>query len=141
MVNFGEPSRRDHESALSITSGSSSLSDADDCVNDRQPQTTDRDERRAHKKKKRRRARDGGITELNGGGSEGRSESRKRKHSLSKAARDPRDEPEGRKKKKSKSGATETRSPSPVIDFDGLSRPSLFPILTSPGLRLLTNYF
>jgi GTP cyclohydrolase IA len=47
-----------------------------------------------------------------------------RRHSMSKAARDPRDEPEvGRKR--SKVDGKETRSPSPVIDFDGLSRPSM----------------
>ncbi|TPX08672.1 uncharacterized protein E0L32_009861 [Thyridium curvatum] len=51
--------------------------------------------------------------------------SSKRRHSISKAARDPRDEPESPPPKKSKKeeGAV-TRSPSPVIDFDGLSRPS-----------------
>lgn len=52
----------------------------------------------------------------------------KRRHSVSKPARDLRDEPEKKSKKKRKIAAisegTETRSPSPVIDFDGLSRPS-----------------
>ncbi|OIW30125.1 GTP cyclohydrolase I [Coniochaeta ligniaria NRRL 30616] len=52
----------------------------------------------------------------------------KRRHSVSKPARDLRDEPERKSKKKRKTAAigeeTETRSPSPVIDFDGLSRPS-----------------
>lgn len=43
---------------------------------------------------------------------------KKRRHSLSKAARDPRDEASPIELE---SG---TRSPSPVIDFDGLSRPS-----------------
>lgn len=46
---------------------------------------------------------------------------KKRRHSLSKAARDPRDE----------ASPVEpdvgTRSPSPVIDFDGLSRPGKSP--------------
>ncbi|OAA55502.1 GTP cyclohydrolase I [Niveomyces insectorum RCEF 264] len=49
----------------------------------------------------------------------------KRRPSISKAARDPRDEPESsptRSPSPIKSPAT--RSPSPVIDFDGLSRPS-----------------
>lgn len=54
--------------------------------------------------------------------------STKRRHSVSKPARDLRDEPEKKSKKKRKIAAisegTETRSPSPVIDFDGLSRPS-----------------
>ncbi|KAH8908562.1 putative GTP cyclohydrolase I [Coniochaeta sp. PMI_546] len=52
----------------------------------------------------------------------------KRRHSVSKPARDLRDEPERKSKKKRKTAAIpegpETRSPSPVIDFDGLSRPS-----------------
>ncbi|KAB5531327.1 hypothetical protein GE09DRAFT_1146726 [Coniochaeta sp. 2T2.1] len=57
----------------------------------------------------------------------------KRRHSVSKPARDRRDQPEKKSKKKRKiasaiaeeTGAgTETRSPSPVVDFDGLSRPS-----------------
>src|SRR5271154_1616489 len=61
---------------------------------------------------------------------DGRRPMKKRRHSLSKAARDPRDE----------ASPVEpdvgTRSPSPVIDFDGLSRPSKF----SPSLnRLLPN--
>lgn len=49
---------------------------------------------------------------------DGRRPIKKRRHSLSKAARDPRDEasPVGLD--------TGTRSPSPVIDFDGLSKPS-----------------
>src|SRR4051812_36404683 len=52
---------------------------------------------------------------------DGRRIVKKRRHSLSKAARDPRDE----------ASPVEldpgTRSPSPVIDFDGLSRPSSYP--------------
>ena len=51
---------------------------------------------------------------------DGRRIVKKRRHSLSKAARDPRDE----------ASPVEldpgTRSPSPVIDFDGLSRPSRY---------------
>ena len=51
---------------------------------------------------------------------DGRRKVKKRRHSLSKAARDPRDE----------ASPVEldpgTRSPSPVIDFDGLSRPSRY---------------
>jgi GTP cyclohydrolase IA len=45
---------------------------------------------------------------------------KKRRHSLSKAARDPRDEASPIE------ADVGTRSPSPVIDFDGLSRPSKF---------------
>ncbi|KAF4611382.1 hypothetical protein G7Y89_g15631 [Cudoniella acicularis] len=46
----------------------------------------------------------------------------KRRHSMSKPARDPRDEASPARPPK---GDGDTRSPSPVIDFDGLSRPSL----------------
>ncbi|GJC90791.1 GTP cyclohydrolase I [Colletotrichum tofieldiae] len=51
-----------------------------------------------------------------------------RRPSLSQPARDPRDTTAtkpSKKKSKAKSEGTVTRSPSPVIDFDGLSRPSL----------------
>ena len=45
----------------------------------------------------------------------------KRRHSVSKPARDPRDEASPFRPSQELAG---TRSPSPVIDFDGLSRPS-----------------
>jgi len=45
----------------------------------------------------------------------------KRRHSVSKPARDPRDEASPLRPSQELAG---TRSPSPVIDFDGLSRPS-----------------
>jgi GTP cyclohydrolase IA len=70
------------------------------------------DEDEGHKKK--RRSKDRKPKE------DGRRPMKKRRHSLSKAARDPRDE----------ASPVEpdvgTRSPSPVIDFDGLSKPSKF---------------
>lgn len=50
---------------------------------------------------------------------------KKRRYSISKAARDPRDEASPIELE---SG---TRSPSPVIDFDGLSRPSEIPRLST----------
>lgn len=92
----------------------------DDSANasDKPARDNNQDEKKANKKKRRRRAKDGGISEING-----HTSSSKRRHSISKAARDPRDEPK-KKKKKTKPEGTETRSPSPVIDFDGLSRPS-----------------
>ncbi|KAL8364724.1 hypothetical protein RB595_003825 [Gaeumannomyces hyphopodioides] len=50
----------------------------------------------------------------------------KRRHRMGKAARDPRDEPESsRSTKVLRSDGKETRSPTPIIDFDGLSRPSI----------------
>jgi GTP cyclohydrolase I len=45
----------------------------------------------------------------------------RRRHSVSKPARDPRDDPSPSRPAPETPG---TRSPSPVIDFDGLSRPS-----------------
>ncbi|KAK2595043.1 GTP cyclohydrolase 1 [Conoideocrella luteorostrata] len=48
----------------------------------------------------------------------------KRRDSLSKAARDPRDEPSKKKRAVVVSKEDKTRSPSPFIDLDGLSRPS-----------------
>lgn len=55
-----------------------------------------------------------------------------RRSSLSKAARDPRDEPVA-KKNALRPNQPPPRAPSPVIDYDGLSRPSksLFPPLSS----------
>ena len=47
----------------------------------------------------------------------------KRRHSVSKPARDPRDEASPLRPSQELAG---TRSPSPVIDFDGLSRPSKY---------------
>ncbi|KAG5917240.1 hypothetical protein E4U42_007328 [Claviceps africana] len=49
----------------------------------------------------------------------------KRRHSLSKAARDPRDEPPTKKRALAAASSEAARSPSPVIDFVGLSRPSI----------------
>lgn len=54
-------------------------------------------------------------------GANGVVKSSHRRLSLSNAARDPRDEPPPKPKKQPEAL---TRSPSPVIDFDGLSRPS-----------------
>jgi GTP cyclohydrolase I len=53
----------------------------------------------------------------------------KRRHSVSKPARDPRDDPSPIRPAPKDAG---TRSPSPVIDFDGLSHPSMTPLLLSP---------
>ncbi|KAH7033637.1 uncharacterized protein B0I36DRAFT_348672 [Microdochium trichocladiopsis] len=106
------------------SSASTGASEAGDVV----PQTL-HSHHKADKKRRRHRARDEASPELNG-----HARQSKRRNSLSKAARDPRDEPEGKKTKKRKTTAapavtttesgTLTRSPSPLIDFDGLSRPS-----------------
>ncbi|KAH8654029.1 hypothetical protein BGZ60DRAFT_386808 [Tricladium varicosporioides] len=65
-------------------------------------------------KKKKRKSKTEKSSKMNGSLS-------KRRHSISKPARDPRDDPSPVRPSKDE---TETRSPSPVIDFDGLSRPS-----------------
>ncbi|KXJ93495.1 hypothetical protein Micbo1qcDRAFT_146456 [Microdochium bolleyi] len=109
------------------SSASTGTSEADDTVSQNQHSP-----RRADKKRRRHRSKDAGAAEVNGHSSR----SAKRRASLSKAARDPLDEPTGKKSKKRKSSASAaaaapaaestiiTRSPSPLIDFDGLSRPS-----------------
>lgn len=108
------------------SSTSTGVSEADDSTSRNQQSN-----QRAEKKRRWRRSKDGSSTDQ----PNGHSKSAKRKSSLGKAARDPRDEPEGKKSKKHKTSAlvvkapaaesgAVTRSPSPLIDFDGLSRPS-----------------
>ncbi|KAI0139395.1 GTP cyclohydrolase I [Hypoxylon sp. NC0597] len=122
MAQPTDTRRSDQGSVAPYSSNSSAIevSDVDDSANasEKPARDNNQDEKKANKKKRRRRAKDGGISEING-----HTSSSKRRHSISKAARDPRDEPK-KKKKKTKPEGTETRSPSPVIDFDGLSRPS-----------------
>jgi GTP cyclohydrolase I len=83
------------------------------------------------------RVNSGGDSNVANGGNEGQKKRRKikkskdnghkshkrRRYSISKAARDPRDEASPIE------AENDSRSPSPVIDFDGLSRPSTFPRL------------
>ncbi|AEO62216.1 84b9d3a5-c9ea-4888-b84f-6516820bc29b [Thermothielavioides terrestris] len=91
----------------------------------------------------RTRLRDGDIKDLNTGGPNGTRAIGERRSSVSKPARDFRDKPEPEPKRKKRrtavapgavreeaatpgdAGDSSTRSPSPVIDFDGLSRPSV----------------
>ncbi|KAI0525385.1 hypothetical protein F5B22DRAFT_336670 [Xylaria bambusicola] len=96
-------------------------SDVDDSTEDSAERPTNgvRDGKASSKRRRRRRTKDGGISEVK----EQRNSS-KRRNSLHKAARDPLDEPRRKRKRKSKSEGVITRSPSPLIDFDGLSRPS-----------------
>lgn len=121
MVEFAssaETKKQAHESAASSSTG---VSDIDDAVNGSSlvPQEGDK---KSKKKKRKMRSKDGGADEHDGSKSLA-----KRRNSLHKAARDPRDEPEGKLRKKPKVEESITRSPSPVIDFDGLSRPSTTP--------------
>lgn len=86
-----------------------------------------RKKKRRDRKNGKRRATidvDGLGVPINGGARPSAFE--KRRNSLGKAARDPRDEPPTKKRITVPGKGTVTRSPSPVIDFDGLSRPSMF---------------
>ncbi|KAI1180467.1 hypothetical protein F4777DRAFT_317681 [Nemania sp. FL0916] len=124
MVQFAEVSDDSVSGPSSPSTTTYGVSDVDDSgsarrmTNGNGNSNGNKDERKASKKRKRRRTKDGGISEVHP------QSSSKRRNSLSNAARDPRDEPERRRKKKAKSEGTVTRSPSPLIDFDGLSRPS-----------------
>lgn len=91
--------------------------------------------KRVKEGRKKRKSRHGDSNDIDGPQS---SLPKERRASMSKPARDLRDEPEKKTKKKKKTTAAAaiaedaesskevaTRSPSPVIDFDGLSRPSV----------------
>jgi GTP cyclohydrolase I len=89
----------------------------------------------AHKKK-RKEKRNGAKSNTNGVSPARSKAFDKRRNSLGSAARDPRDEPvvTVKSKKKAKAAAATTQSdaesettPSSVVDFDGLSRPSRLP--------------
>ncbi|KAI1745891.1 GTP cyclohydrolase I [Xylaria scruposa] len=119
MVRFADRDPVAESSDSSTTTGPSDIDDSvDGSVN--RAANGSRDEGKAKKKRKRRRTKDGGISET-----VTQPSSSRRRNSLHKAARDPRDEPERKRKKKARTEGVETRSPSPLIDFDGLSRPSL----------------
>lgn len=122
MVEFAEPTKGKKSALDSSTGSSTGPSDLEDAVHGGSLPTRESD-RKLSKKKRKHRSKDGGADEVDGD----RSLS-KRRNSLHKAARDPRDEPDGKQRKKIKADKAEgtvTRSPSPVIDFDGLSRPSM----------------
>ncbi|KAI0123445.1 GTP cyclohydrolase I [Xylariales sp. AK1849] len=121
MVEFAEPLKSSKKATREQSrSSSTGLSDIDDAVSDGTQAPSPARDRKSSKKKRKWRSKDGAADEVNGGKSLA-----KRRNSLSKAARDPRDEPEGKRRKKAKvAEESSTRSPSPVIDFDGLSRPT-----------------
>lgn len=70
-------------------------------------------------KKRSRKSRGDKSTKVNGSKSLS-----KRRHSVSKPARDPRDQASLPESPREDDDAAAVRSPSPVIDFDGLSKPS-----------------
>lgn len=109
MVVFANlPSRESDEEAIMPDSGSSDQ----EAVNGKQKRKTDSD---GEMSKKRRKSKDKSA-KTNGTKS-------KRRHSVSKPARDPRDEAIATDSSGKESDSV-VRSPSPLIDFDGLSKPS-----------------
>lgn len=77
------------------------------------------DEPSRKKNRKSKKTKDSNVI-VNGAGSG----MKNRRNSLGKAARDPRDEPTKKRRVSIVEEVVPSRSTSPVIDFDGLSRPS-----------------
>ncbi|KAF5557932.1 GTP cyclohydrolase I [Fusarium phyllophilum] len=113
MPTSEDGKKRSHD--VASISGSSSSSD-------------DSRRRRRERKEKKRKNGDAAVA-VNGAKP---SAFAQRRNSLAKASRDPRDEPLPRKRRaaapqsvpEEEGAVVKIRSPSPVIDFDGLSRPS-----------------
>jgi GTP cyclohydrolase I len=107
MVNFADTATEAKNNNNGNSANESAVASSDE-----HPNRTSRNDTRQEDESRKKRQRDRKK-------SSGRSLKRRR-YSISKAARDPRDE----------ASATEpepgAQSPSPVIDFDGLSRPSKF---------------
>ncbi|CZR39090.1 putative GTP cyclohydrolase I [Fusarium proliferatum ET1] len=114
MPSSEDGKKRSHD--VASISGSSSSSD-------------DSRRRRRERKEKKRKNGDAVAIAVNGAKP---SAFAQRRNSLAKASRDPRDEPLPRKRRaaapqsvpEEEGAVVKIRSPSPVIDFDGLSRPS-----------------
>ncbi|KAF4493408.1 GTP cyclohydrolase I [Fusarium agapanthi] len=112
MPTSEDGKKRSHD--VASISGSSSSSD---------------DSRRRRRERKEKKRKNGNAVAVNGAKP---SAFAQRRNSLAKASRDPRDEPLPRKRRpaapesvpEEEGAVVKTRSPSPVIDFDGLSRPS-----------------
>ncbi|KAH7250284.1 uncharacterized protein BKA55DRAFT_376874 [Fusarium redolens] len=110
MPTSEDGKKRSHD--VASISGSSSSSD---------------DSRRRRRERKEKKRKNGDAVAVNGAKP---SAFAQRRNSLAKASRDPRDEPIPKKRRAAAQSVPEegavvkTRSPSPVIDFDGLSRPS-----------------
>ncbi|KAG7417221.1 hypothetical protein DER46DRAFT_119188 [Fusarium sp. MPI-SDFR-AT-0072] len=110
MPTSEDGKKRSHD--VASISGSSSSSD---------------DSRRRRRERKEKKRKNGDAVAVNGAKP---SAFAQRRNSLAKASRDPRDEPVPKKRRAAPQSVPEegavvkTRSPSPVIDFDGLSRPS-----------------
>jgi len=110
MVNFVDhsPDAKSHNRDVTVSSTHGNYADQE--VNGiRNVGSTEVEGLKKKRKNKNRRSKDGDRRPM-----------KKRRNSLSKAARDPRDEASPVEPDPG------TRSPSPVIDFDGLSKPSKF---------------
>ncbi|EWG42719.1 GTP cyclohydrolase I [Fusarium verticillioides 7600] len=113
MPTSEDGKKRSHD--VASISGSSSSSD---------------DSRRRRRERKEKKRKNGDTTVAVNGAKP--SAFAQRRNSLAKASRDPRDEPLPRKRRaaapqsvpEEEGAVVKIRSPSPVIDFDGLSRPS-----------------
>jgi GTP cyclohydrolase I len=115
MVEFTRlPSKATDEDGDDINRPPSSISSDNNAVDGNLKRKSGADGQSHESKKKKRKQKSERVT-VNGG------HKSKRSHSGSKPARDPRDEASPPRSSKDIAG---TRSPSPVIDFDGLSRPS-----------------
>lgn len=102
MVQFENGTRESTSSAASVDGDAK-----------RRPDLSENAKERRKRKRKSRQEGANGVV------------STKRRHSMSKPARDLRDEPETSPGPTKATGSgKDTRSPSPFIDFDGLSRPS-----------------
>ncbi|KAF5537732.1 GTP cyclohydrolase I [Fusarium mexicanum] len=112
MPTSEDGKKRSHD--VASISGSSSSSD---------------DSRRRRRERKEKKRKNGNAVAVNGAKP---SAFAQRRNSLAKASRDPRDEPLPRVRRavapqsvpEEEGAVVKIRSPSPVIDFDGLSRPS-----------------
>ncbi|KAH9990895.1 GTP cyclohydrolase I [Xylariaceae sp. FL0662B] len=119
MVEFAEIDRPRKQPTQGQSSSSiTALSDISDAIKGGVQPSRD-GSKKTSKKKRKWSSKDGGIAEISGSHALD-----KGMNNLHKAAQDPRDEPEGKQRKKVKAEGTITRLPSPIIDSDGLSRPS-----------------
>jgi GTP cyclohydrolase I len=108
MVKFAENQADFKVSSDNSTDVSNRGIDAEESVNgSKSHNSTDVEGHKKKRKHKEKKPREDGKRPI-----------KKRRHSISKAARDPRDEASPLEPEPG------TRSPSPVIDFDGLSKPS-----------------
>ena len=110
MVQFANPPTQGKEEDEEAITEMPALSSSEEGAANGSSKRKSDDE--GHGKKRKRKSKSEKGSKVNGV---------KRRHSVSKPARDPRDEASSPRSKKELVG---TRSPSPVIDFDGLSRPS-----------------